>query len=35
MTVDGNSQIASAEAIKLGSLAVTEYFEAGGKNVVT
>ena len=25
----------SAEAIKPGSLAVTEYFEAGGKNVVT
>ncbi|MDC0311330.1 metallophosphoesterase [bacterium] len=35
MTVDGNSQIASAETIKPGSLAVTEYFEAGGKNVVT
>ena len=35
MIVDGNSQITSAEAIKSGSLAVTEYFTDGGKNFVT
>lgn len=35
MIVNGNSQIASAAAIKPGSLAVTEYFETGGKNFVT